>query len=251
MTFTIERSSPAVLREDIIWTFAAAGGAETVPLESSNRSQFSPDGTSLLLTNLQDGDEGIYTVTASNPAGINYSNINLTIECKYKLILNTVLTLSLSLLYPSPAAPVFTVRPVDSSRLQGEAAIFNCSATSEPVHSIHWEREGVTIAYYVSNEARGYTVERFNDSIHSNTSTNMLPAVIKGVNATINGSKYVLNGDETSQLYGQLIIYNTVLNDATNYTCTISNVHGTIASTASLSVQGNEILFLYFFDKPT
>ena len=66
----------------------------------------------------------------------------------------------------------------------------------------------------------------------------MLPAVIKGVNATINGSKYILNGDETSPLYGQLIIYNTVLSDATNYTCIIANVHGTIASTASLTVQG-------------
>ena len=75
----------------------------------------------------------------------------------------------------------------------------------------------------------------------------MLPAVIKGVNATINGSKYVLNGDETSQLYGQLIIYNTVLNDATNYTCTISNVHGTIASTASLTVQGKNLLFKHYY----
>lgn len=96
LTFTIERSSPAVLKEDIIWTFRAAGGVETVPVESSNRSQFLPEGTSLLLTNLQDEDEGIYTVTASNPAGINYSNINLTIECKYTLVLNCSHLLSLS-----------------------------------------------------------------------------------------------------------------------------------------------------------
>ena len=230
LTFTIERSSPPVAVEDIKWTFTSSSNGGEEEVISSNRSVFSSGYTSLVISNLQNEDEGVYTLTASNPAGVNYSTINLTIECKN----NNNLWITLSLSLTPPAGPVFTERPVDSSRLQGENGIFNCSAISEPVYSIRWEIEGATIAQYISTEARDSTVDRFNRLIPNSNGT----AAIKGVNITTNSSKYTIDGNETSSTYGQLMIYNTILNDATNYTCIITNVHGNISTSASLTVQG-------------
>ena len=44
-----------------------------------------------------------------------------------------------------------------------------------------------------------------------------------------------------------MTIYNTDLSDARNYTCIVSNVHGTISAHATLSVQGKSIIISIFY----
>ena len=120
--------------------------------------------------------------------------------------------------------------PQASSRLQGETAVFNCSAVADPVHSIWWEKEGETIAQYLSPQDKEYNISQFSRLFNS-TET--------GVNLTQDVSKYRLKGE--GPLYGQLIILNVNLNDARNYTCVVGNVHGQLSASASLTVQGEVI----------
>ena len=130
----------------------------------------------------------------------------------------------------SSAAPIFLQLPQASSRLQGETAVFNCSAVADPVHSIRWEKEGVTIAQYLSPQDKEYSISRFSRLFNSTE---------RGVNLTLDDNKYRLKGE--GPLYGQLIILNVNLSDARNYTCVVGNVHGQLSASVSLTVQGEII----------
>lgn len=130
----------------------------------------------------------------------------------------------------SSAAPIFLQLPQASSRLQGETAVFNCSAVADPVHSIWWEKEGVIIAQYLSPQDKEYNISRFSILFISTE---------RGVNLTLDDNKYRLKGE--GPLYGQLIILNVNLSDARNYTCVVGNVHGQLSASVSLTVQGEII----------
>jgi hypothetical protein len=203
LSFVIERASPPVDLNDISWTFTDVKGNISF-ITPTNRSYFSFDSLNLTLNDLQHSDEGVYTLTAGNPAGVHAASINLSIE----------------------APPVFTQKPRDASRLRGETATFNCSAIAEPVHSIRWEREGETIAESLSTQDGQEFIDSFT----------RLNTTERGQNTTIDKAKYMLEG-EGSPLYGQLTIFNTNLNDVGDYTCILANTHGTIMASANLSVQ--------------
>ena len=85
----------------------------------------------------------------------------------------------------------------------------------------------MTIAQFLSTQDRESNIVSFTG----------LNTTERGKSISTNDSKYSLKG-ENSTLYGQLTIFNTDLNDAGNYTCVVSNVHGTIMAIASLTVQG-------------
>lgn len=125
----------------------------------------------------------------------------------------------------STAAPEFVQRPMDLQRLQGETAVFNCSATAEPIHSVRWERGGVTIAQFLSPDDQESSVMAF-DRLNV-TQRNISRTTVSNIQLAGLGDSY-----------GQLTINNTNLVDGQNYTCIVSNVHGTLSATASLTVQG-------------
>ena len=103
--------------------------------------------------------------------------------------------------------------------------MFNCSATSEPIHSVRWERGGITIAQFLSPDDQESSVMAFDRLNVSQRNTSM---------TTVNNIQLAGLGES----YGQLTIINTNLVDGQNYTCIVSNVHGTLSATASLTVQG-------------
>ena len=103
--------------------------------------------------------------------------------------------------------------------------MLNCSASSEPVHSIRWMRGGIVIAQYLSpndQESSVLAFDRLNSTLRNVSVTTVDNIQLAGL----------------GEFYGQLTIVNTSLSDGQNYTCTVSNVHGTLTATASLTVQG-------------
>ena len=125
------------------------------------------------------------------------------------------------------AAPEFLEKPSDTNVRQGETAVFACSATAEPVHSVRWEREGVVIAQFLSPDDQRSTIEIFCklncDQLQRNTSVTVEDKIeLAGL------------GDN----YGRLTITNANRTDAREYTCFITNVHGNLTASARLTVQG-------------
>ena len=129
------------------------------------------------------------------------------------------------------AAPVFVTVPTNEDRLQEETAVFRCSAVSEPLYSIRWEKDGIPIAEFLSSEdnlENVYNFARINNTI--------------GTNVTIDDDKYRLDGINGMD-FGQLTIFNSMLSDQDVYTCRISNIHGSLNASATLTVQGLLLLF--------
>ena len=105
--------------------------------------------------------------------------------------------------------------------------MFNCSAYADPSHSVQWEGvDGMVIAEYLSPDGDNGSVQAF-----------ARLTAKRGVSVTYNNSKYHLAGQD-SEFYGQLMVFDTDLSDAHNYTCTVGNVHGELSVTVRLTVQG-------------
>ena len=68
--------SPLVLVESIRWTFNDVELVEDI----GGRITFSKNRLSLTITNLNLSDEGVYTLTATNPAGSSSENIFLDVQ---------------------------------------------------------------------------------------------------------------------------------------------------------------------------
>ena len=68
--------SPLVLVESIRWTFNDVELVEDI----GGRITFSDNRLSLTITNLNLSDEGVYTLTATNPAGSSSENIFLDVQ---------------------------------------------------------------------------------------------------------------------------------------------------------------------------
>ena len=81
LDFTIERASPDVAPANIVWTFLPDQGT---PVELStaddSRYRFSLDRRSLNVSGLQRNDSGMYTLTATNEAGVRSESIQLIVE---------------------------------------------------------------------------------------------------------------------------------------------------------------------------
>lgn len=75
LDFVINRASPLVIPDNIVWTFKGA----TLPSDS-NRYEFFNNRTSLKIIGLTTADTGVYKLTATNPAGISSESINLDVQ---------------------------------------------------------------------------------------------------------------------------------------------------------------------------
>ena len=97
------------------------------------------------------------------------------------------------------AAPVIIGSPQNETRLEGDVAMFNCSAEAEPLYTVQWF---------------------FQDII--------LPA---------GGPKYIID-DVINITYGRLTVRDVNQNDTGSYTCVVNNTHGNASASAYLYVQG-------------
>lgn len=75
LIFRILNASPVVLPSNIEWEFN-----DVVLNDTNSQYSFSPDRLSLTISNLTHSNEGLYTLTATNEAGVGSANIFLNIE---------------------------------------------------------------------------------------------------------------------------------------------------------------------------
>lgn len=75
LDFVINQASPLVTPDNIVWTF----NGRLVPSNSSHY-EFSSDRRSLKIVILTTDDTGLYTMTATNPAGVSSESINLDVQ---------------------------------------------------------------------------------------------------------------------------------------------------------------------------
>ena len=97
------------------------------------------------------------------------------------------------------AAPVILIGPSNVSQLERYNISFQCSAVAEPIHTVEWFFDGISL----SDGGDKYTV---------------VPV--------------------SSLSYGTLTIHNLEVNDTGKYTCLVNNTHGSVSASAYLSVQG-------------
>ena len=97
------------------------------------------------------------------------------------------------------AAPVITTGPSNETRLEGDMAVFACSAEAEPLHDVEWF---------------------FQDS-----------------DEPLSGNRYTIEPSGSAS-HGQLTVSNVTEADTGMYTCFASNVHGNDSASAYLAVQG-------------
>ena len=90
--------------------------------------------------------------------------------------------------------------PLNEERLERDTAVFNCSASAEPLHSVQWFFDEMLL--------------------------------------TTNDTKYTIDVNSSSPYYGRLMVHNVNQNDTGQYTCEVSNVHGNATASANLQVQG-------------
>ena len=77
LSFRILNASPAVLPSNIEWVFNGTALSDSV-----SRYSFSSDRLSLTVSALTHSDEGLYTLTATNEAGLGSASLILNIEGK-------------------------------------------------------------------------------------------------------------------------------------------------------------------------
>ena len=82
LEFTIEKAFPSVDIEDRIWTYTnITSGQSGINVSELDTARFSLDADRLTLTisvvNLF--DDGVYSLTVTNPAGIDTASINYTV----------------------------------------------------------------------------------------------------------------------------------------------------------------------------
>ena len=75
LQFLLENADPPVLPQDIQWMFA---GVELQ--EDREHVMFSSDRLSVTITNLSLSDEGVYSLTATNPAGSDSDTIIVDVQ---------------------------------------------------------------------------------------------------------------------------------------------------------------------------
>ena len=76
LSFFITNASPSVTIDNIYWT---VNDSTLIP---SDRYVFSGDLLSFTILDVELYDEGYYTITVSNPAGIDSTTIIVDVECE-------------------------------------------------------------------------------------------------------------------------------------------------------------------------
>ena len=76
LQFNITQDHPPVTPDGIVWTF----NGTKLNFNNSSRLTFSADRRSLTISRLNLSDEGLFTMTASNPAGSDTASIFVDVE---------------------------------------------------------------------------------------------------------------------------------------------------------------------------
>lgn len=186
LTFTVTDSLPLVVLTAGNWMFVDASGSHTIAPEDP-RFTFSDDFLSLTIDPVHEEDEGTYTLTARNDAGLmDSASIEVDVQCKcvFCFWFHNKLNVKLDFSLPPPplilVIPDITTPPVDINTYVGEDSTFTCAASGEPTPNITWTFNGSQLT---------------------------------------TSEKYTVNG-------GLLTVHNVTGYDEGFYVCVATNVHG-------------------------
>ena len=101
--------------------------------------------------------------------------------------------------------PKFVERASDTNVLVGDTAIFHCQTSNEPVANYVWQKGDLTVS---------------------------------------DGSYSRFSFSEPATSDGTLVIANVTYGDRGEYKCTATNIHGVVAASAILNVQGILTMFI-------
>lgn len=90
LEFTITRAFPQVLPQDIILTF---NNNSDISEDISDMAYINGSLVILNITDIQNENEGLYTVVASNPAGSDRANITLKVQGNVAVLMITIILL--------------------------------------------------------------------------------------------------------------------------------------------------------------
>ena len=102
--------------------------------------------------------------------------------------------------------PKFGERPSDTNVLVGDTAILHCQTFNEPVANYVWQKGDLTVS---------------------------------------DGSDSRFSFSEPATSDGTLVIANVTYDDCGEYKCTATNIHGVVAASAMLNVQGILTMFIF------
>jgi len=177
--FTTQPSSQTVTVGTNVTFTSAATGTPTPTLQwyKDNVALSGQTSTTLSLTNVQAGDAGAYTVTATNsaaPSGVSSNAATLTVN-------------------PVPVAPAFTTQPSSQTVSAGANVMFTAVATGTPTPTLQWYKDNVALSNQTgstlsltnvqSANAGSYTVKAVNAAAPSGVSSNAATLTVKTVPA--------------------------------------------------------------------
>jgi large repetitive protein len=166
--FTTQPSTQSVVTGNTVTFTAAVSGYPTPTLQWYKDSTPLSGKTSatLSITNAQSGDEGSYTVVATNasaPSGVSSNAAALTVN-------------------PAPAAPVFTTHPATQTVTAGDTVTFTAAATGVPTPTFQWYKDNgilqgqtsstLSLTNVQSGAAGSYTVKAINSAAPSGVLSN-------------------------------------------------------------------------------
>ena len=169
--FNITEAHPKVENGSIKWWYQEDLSSALYPWppmdvkgqkQPPDRHSLSDDRRSLNISNIQISDGGLYTLMATNAAGIRNKTVSLTIHGKTLLVTtqDTILTICMSSLF-AVAPHLHNSKGTNLTRKENEQAVFNCSASGIPAPNIIWYRGG-QLLFEVQNKFSISTM-RFNN----------------------------------------------------------------------------------------
>ena len=81
LSFSVTNDIPAVTAEDIVWRFTDQDQNVHILDEEDDRHTFSEDKRTLTIPEVHELDEGLYTLEATNAAGMDYASIFVDVQC--------------------------------------------------------------------------------------------------------------------------------------------------------------------------
>ncbi|MFA6961944.1 MAG: immunoglobulin domain-containing protein [Opitutaceae bacterium] len=165
--FTTQPSTQTTFVGSTVTLTAVATGTPTPTLQwyKDNVALSGKTTATLSLSNVQTGDAGSYSVTATNsaaPSGVASNAATLTVN-------------------PAPVAPTFTTQPSSQTVTAGDSVTFSVVVTGTPTPTLQWYKDNVALSGQTnatlsltnvqSGNAGSYTVKAINSTAPSGVSS--------------------------------------------------------------------------------